>query len=151
MGFRAMKIKIDDLSGTEIVGLLREHLQGLAEVSVPESMHALDLDDLRQHDVTFWSVWHGNELAGCEALKELNATHAEIKSMRTAKVHLRNGVATMLLEHIVQEAKRRGYRKLSLETGANEAFKPARACTLNSGSEVARHSRITLKTRTAHL
>jgi len=120
-----MNIRIDDLMGPEIAELLSEHLQCTAKVSPPESRHALDLDGLRKPDITFWSVWEGLELAGCGALKELDAGHAEIKSMRTAKAHLRKGVATMLLQHIIKEAKRRGCRRLSLETGSMAYFEPA--------------------------
>ena len=122
-----MKIKTDDLTGSAIAKLLQEHLQNLSTLSPPESMHALNLDGLRQSDITFWSVWEGEELLGCGALKELDHQHAEIKSMRTAKAHLRKGVASALLQHIINEAKNRSYRRLSLETGAGEPFKPAHA------------------------
>jgi putative acetyltransferase len=120
-----LEVRIDDLSGPEIAELLTEHLRSLAEISPPESCHALNLDALRQPDVTFWSVWHGNDLAGCGALKELDAEHGEVKSMRTARAHLRKGVASVVLEEIIAEAKRRGYRKLSLETGSMHYFEPA--------------------------
>ncbi|MBI3716035.1 MAG: GNAT family N-acetyltransferase [Betaproteobacteria bacterium] len=120
-----MKIKTDDLSGPAIVKLLQAHLQSLSALSPPESMHALDLDALRQPEITFWSVWEGEELAGCGALKELDAQHGEIKSMRTVSAHLRKGVASRLLQHMIEEAKHRNYRRLSLETGARDAFEPA--------------------------
>lgn len=120
-----MLIKIDDLRGPEIAALLTEHLQAMAAVSPPESCHALDLEGLRQPNVTFWSAWDGNALMGCGALKQLDATHAELKSMRTATAHLRKGVAANLLRHILVEAKQRGYQKISLETGAMDYFKPA--------------------------
>jgi len=119
-------IKIDDLRGPEIAELLTEHLRSLAEVSPPESRHALNLDELRAPDVTFWSVWQGHELVGCGALKELDPQHGEIKSMRTATAHLRKGVASLLLQRLLSEAKRRAYRRLSLETGSMEYFEPAR-------------------------
>jgi putative acetyltransferase len=122
----SLKIKLDDLSGPAIVQLLRAHLQNLAAISPPESMHALDLNALRKPDITFWSVWEGQELAGCGALKELDRQHAEIKSMRTASAHLRKGVASALLEHMISEARLRQYRRLSLETGAQDNFEPAR-------------------------
>ena len=121
-----MKIKIDDLKGSEIHHLLQEHLQSMALHSPPESIHALDLEALRQPDITFWTVWKSGELLGCGALKELNSRHAEIKSMRTASQHLRKGVAQGLLTHILEEARWRGYRRISLETGSMEAFEPAR-------------------------
>jgi putative acetyltransferase len=120
-----MHIKVDDLSGPEIAALLAEHLQDMAETSPPESRHALDLDGLRRPEVTVWGVWHGTELIGCGALKELDAGHAEIKSMRTARAHLRKGVAAALLAHLIAEAKRRGYQRLSLETGSMAYFGPA--------------------------
>ena len=121
-----MEIKIDDLTGTEVVELLREHLQSMARHSPPESIHALDLEALRKPEITFWSVWEGSELAGCGALKELDAQHAEIKSMHTASSYRRKGVATRLLQHILDEAKRRCYLRISLETGSMDAFEPAR-------------------------
>jgi putative acetyltransferase len=122
-----MRIKIDDLRGAEIATLLAEHLECMAEVSPPESRHALDLDALRAPDITFWTVWDETELAGCGALKELGRDHGEIKSMRTATTYLRKGVATVVLRQIIGEARRRGYRRLSLETGAMPFFEPARA------------------------
>lgn len=85
-----------------------------------------NLEGLRRSEITFWSAWDGTELAGCGALKELDAHHGEIKSMRTASKYLRKGVATKVLQHIIAEAKRRGYRRLSLETGSMEYFEPAR-------------------------
>src|SRR6476646_10547967 len=100
-----MKIEIDDLSRPEIQALLNEHLQSMYELSPPESRHALDLEQLRQPDITFWTVWDGAELLGCGALKELSADHGEIKSMRTATPHRRKGVAAHVLTHILQEAQ----------------------------------------------
>jgi putative acetyltransferase len=121
-----MEIRIDDLSGPEIAALLTEHLECLAQVSPPESRHALDLEQLRQPGITFWTVWDGGQLAGCVALKEIDSRQGEVKSMRTAKTHRRQGVASMLLQHLIAAAKRRGYRRLSLETGAMPYFEPAR-------------------------
>ena len=120
-----MEIKIDDLNSHEVSQLLLEHLQSMRSISPPESVHALDVDGLRQPDVTFWTVWQNGELLGCGALKELDHEHGEIKSMRTAVRHLRKGVARHLLEHILDEARRRGYRRISLETGSQKEFEPA--------------------------
>lgn len=122
-----MDIRVDDLSGPEIARLLQEHLRSVALHSPPESVHALDIEALRKADITFWSVWQGEELLGCGALKELDPLHGEIKSMRTASLHLRKGVAARLLGHILEEAERRSYRRLSLETGSMDAFAPARS------------------------
>ena len=128
-----LEIKVDDLRGPAITEFLSQHLRCLAEVSPPESRHALNLDALRRPDITFWSVSAGCELVGCGALKELHATHGEVKSMRTAKAHLRKGIASMLLQQIISEAKRRSYRRLSLETGSMDFFEPARRLYLKFG------------------
>jgi putative acetyltransferase len=128
-----LNIKVDDLSGDEIQELLREHLRHMRQISPPESVHALDIEELRQPEITFWTVWENDELLGCGALKELDSRHAEIKSMRTSSRHLRKGVAGHLLKHIIEESKRRGYRRLSLETGAEDDFEPARRLYANSG------------------
>ena len=121
-----MLIRVDDLRGPEIHQLLLEHLQNMALHSPPESVHALDVQALRQPDITFWTGWDGTALLGCGALKQLDADHAEIKSMRTATAHLRKGVARQMLAHIVDEARCRHYQRLSLETGSAKAFEPAR-------------------------
>ena len=99
-------------------------------------MHALDLEALRAPNVTFWTGWQGEELLGCGALKELDPGHGEIKSMRTVTAHLRKGVAAKILDHIIKEAERRSYRRLSLETGSMDAFQPARALYASYGFEV---------------
>jgi putative acetyltransferase len=120
-----MEIKKDDLTGSEVAALIGEHLHSMTLHSPPESTHALNLEGLKKPEITFWSAWERDELVGCGALKELNAQHGEIKSMRTSSLHLRKGVAKRLLAHIIEEAKRRGYQRLSLETGSMEAFEPA--------------------------
>ncbi|MDF4197273.1 MULTISPECIES: GNAT family N-acetyltransferase [Bacillus] len=121
-----MHIKIDDLTERQVVSLVNEHLHSMTLMSPPESIHALGLEKLRGPDITFWSAWEGDELAGCGALKELDSQHGEIKSMRTAASHLRKGVAKQVLQHIIEEAEKRGYERLSLETGSMDSFKPAR-------------------------
>jgi len=128
-----MEIRLGGLDRPEVQQLLHEHLQTLAQHSPPGSMHALDLDSLRQPEITFWSVWGAGALMGCGALKELDSRHGEIKSMRTVARHLRQGVAARLLHHVLEEARRRGYRRLSLETGSMAAFAPARRLYAASG------------------
>lgn len=129
-------IRLDDLSGAAIQHLLLEHLRDMHAASPPESVHALDLAGLRRPEVSLWSAWSGAELMGCGALKQLNAQHGEIKSMRTAQAWRRCGVAQALLTHIVQEARRRGYRRLSLETGTQPVFAAARRLYENFGFAV---------------
>jgi putative acetyltransferase len=131
-----MKIIIDDLLGPEIAEFLQDHIREMKSVSPPESKHALDLDGLRRPEVTFWTVWDNDELVGCGALKELDAQHAEIKSMRMRASHKQRGVASMLLDHIIEVAKARRYRRLSLETGAKPFFEPARRLYAKFGFEI---------------
>jgi putative acetyltransferase len=95
--------------------------------SPPESVHALDIDKLRDPRITFWTIWDGDALAGCIALKALSATHGEIKSMRTPRNLRGRGAAKALLHHLLDEAHARGYTRVSLETGSQEYFAPARA------------------------
>ena len=128
-----MQIKRDDLSGPEIRELLQEHLANMYLHSPPESVHALPIEGLRKPEITFWTVWENGELLGCGALKELDSQHGEIKSMRTAARHLRKGVAQALLLYITGEAARRGYCRLSLETGSMQAFEPARQLYARGG------------------
>jgi putative acetyltransferase len=124
---------VDNLQGPEIIALLEENLAEMRSVSPPESVHALDLHGLRRPDITFWTVWLGAELAGCGALKELGRDHGEIKSMRTAHRHKRKGVAAGMLRHILEVAAQRGYRRLSLETGSQPHFAPARSLYASFG------------------
>jgi putative acetyltransferase len=121
-----MKIRIDDLRGPEIALLLEEHLAGMRASSPACSVHALDIDALRKSEITFWTAWENGELLGCGALKELNAEHAEVKSMRTSSKHLRKKVASNVLQALIDTALKRGYKKLSLETGSQQVFMPAR-------------------------
>jgi putative acetyltransferase len=128
-----MEIRVDDLRGPEIASLVQEHLRNMLQNSPPSSVHALPLDALRAPDVTFWSAWQDGELLGCGALKQLDPSHGEIKSMRTVSQHLRKGVASGLLAHILQEARLRAYHRISLETGSSEAFAPARTLYARQG------------------
>lgn len=122
-----MKIVVDDLAGPKIAAFLDEHVRELRSITPLESKHALDLDGLRAPGITFWSVLDGDALVGCGATKSLDAGHAELKSMRTAPARKRSGVASLLLSHIVAEARGMGFTRLSLETGSDEFFRPARS------------------------
>ena len=125
----------DDLSGADIRALLEQHFAGMLANSPAGSCHFLDFDGLRAGDVTFWSIHRGDALAGCGALKMLDAAHGEIKSMRTHDAFLRQGVAALMLDHIIGEARGRGVRRLSLETGSSPAFEPALALYRRYGFE----------------
>ena len=120
-----MHIRLDDPARTDVVALLEEHLRDMYNLSPPESVHALDVSRLKSPDVSFWTVRDREALLGCGALKELDPLHGEVKSMRTPTSLRRRGAGRAVLTHIVQEARARGYRRLSLETGSMEAFAPA--------------------------
>ncbi len=121
-----LNIVLDDLTGDAIARFLEEHLEDMKDTSPPESIHALDLEELRQPDITFWSVYDSNQLVGCGALKKLSADHGEIKSMRTSTNHRGKGIASALLQHIIDSAVDTGYSRISLETGSMAFFDPAR-------------------------
>ena len=126
-------IKTDDLTSPEIAELLADHLREMNQHSPPESVHALDLEKLRQPDITFWSIWDEGDLVGCGALKELDESHAEIKSMRTDPKYRGQGAGKLMLGHILDEAKKRSYQRLSLETGSMAASEPARRLYASHG------------------
>ncbi len=128
-----MKIIIDDLRGAQIAALLQEHIDHMQSISPPESCHALDLDALRQPGVTFWTAWDSDTLMGCGALKKIDANHAEVKSMRTAKPYHRKGVAQAILTTVINGARDQGFKQLSLETGQQPEFAPARAMYEKNG------------------
>jgi len=120
-------IRQDDLSGDATRALLALHLSGMHENTPAGHVFALDLSGLQAANVTVWSAWDGDAIAGIGALKELSDGTAEVKSMRAHPAHLRKGVGAALLEHIVGAARSRGVRRLSLETGRGPAFEPALA------------------------
>ena len=128
-----MEIRLDDLSGPEIAAFLDEHIEEMRAVTPPESIHARDLAGLRHQAVTVWTAWDGGELVGCGAIMELDAAHAELKSMRTGVRWRGKGVASTLLAHLLREARRRGFRRVSLETGSMAHFEPARRFYLKHG------------------
>lgn len=111
-----VNIQPDNLTSPEVHLLLQQHLQSMALHSPPESIHALDVDALLQPGIRFWTAWENDVLLGCGALREIDTQHAEIKSMRTSSAPLRKGVANALLAHIIAQAKRLRYQRLSLET-----------------------------------
>jgi len=126
-------IAVEDPSGPEVAAFLGEHLADMHATSPPESVHALDVEALRGELVTFWTVRDGSVLLGCGALKEIATSHGEIKSMRTTAAARGRGVGAAMLAHIVATAQERGYARLSLETGTQEYFAPARRLYLRHG------------------
>ncbi|WP_420393836.1 GNAT family N-acetyltransferase [Acuticoccus sp.] len=123
-----MRIIVDDLSGPQIAGLLMAHAQLMEAITPRERFcHYLPLDGLRRPDVTVWSAWDDDTLVGCGALRALGDGHGEIKSMHTLKARRGGGVGTAILATILAEARGRGYRRVSLETGDWDEFRAVRA------------------------
>ena len=107
----------------------------MVRITPPQSVNALDIDALRAAEITFYSAWQNDLLVGCGALKALRENSGEIKSMRTVRAYRSQGVAAQILEHLIDEALRRGYIALRLETGAMPAFANARALYSRYGFE----------------
>ncbi|ACR31355.1 GNAT family N-acetyltransferase [Burkholderia glumae] len=120
-----MIIKPGDFEHPQVQDLLSLHLQGMHANSPPDSVSALDLSGLRRPDIAFFTAWEDDSLLGCGALRQLSPTRGEIKSMRTYPAHLRRGVASRLLTHLLGLARERGYTRVSLETGSGDAFEAA--------------------------
>jgi putative acetyltransferase len=129
-------IALGDLTDARVLQLLEDHLADMHATSPAESVHALDVSGLAHPRVTFWTLQEGDEVLGCVALKQLEPTHGELKSMRTSAEHRGRGLGRLLLDHVIAEARRRGYRRLSLETGSHEFFAPARTLYARNGFEV---------------
>lgn len=128
-----MRIETDDLTRAPVLALIEEHLRNMYELSPPDTVFAFDASKLRAPGVTFWTAWREEELLGCAALKELSPTEGEVKSMRTPAARRRTGAGRALLEHLLREARSRGYRTLYLETGNHPAFHPAHALYRSAG------------------
>lgn len=121
-----LDVREDDLTGPDVIALLEQHLADMHSHTPAESVHALDVEQLQGAGMTFFVAWAGDQVAGCGALKQLDATHAEIKSMRVADDFRGQGVGHVVLLHLLDAARARGCTRVSLETGTNEPFVPAR-------------------------
>lgn len=130
-----MELKEGQLHTDQVRALLQDHLNNMAKHSPEESRHALDLSGLQHEDIRFWSLWQGEQVAGCGAIKSLSKDHCEIKSMKTSTNFTRRGVAARILQHIIDYSKAQNVKRLSLETGSMEAFEPAHQLYLKFGFE----------------
>ena len=126
-------ISLGDLADERVTRLLTDHLTDMFATSPSESVHALDVSGLAVPEVTFWTIVEHDAILGCVALKELDAEHGELKSMRTDAAARGRGLGARLLEHVLAESARRGYRRVSLETGTQEFFRPARTLYVKYG------------------
>jgi putative acetyltransferase len=128
-----MEIRPGDFSDPQVLDLLAIHLAGMHANSPPGTCHVLDLSGLQTPEISFWTAWRDDDLLGCGAIKELDARTGELKSMRTADAHLRQGVAAALLDQLIGIARERGYTRLCLETGTGDAFEAALALYRRGG------------------
>lgn len=125
----ALDASIDD----DVVAFLEEHLADMRSVSPPESVHALDVAALRGPGMRLWVLRDGDAVLGTVALATLEAGHVELKSMRVSGARRGAGLGAALLRHAVDEAVAAGATRMSLETGTEPYFAPARALYLRSG------------------
>lgn len=126
----------DDPAAADVQLLLQQHLDFANTHSAPEDVHALDVTGLQIPQITFVSVREAGVLLGVGAIRELDLTHGELKSMHTAAQARGRGVARAILMHLLDLARSRGYTRVSLETGSMDAFIPARTMYASVGFEV---------------
>ncbi|HRX36214.1 MAG TPA: GNAT family N-acetyltransferase [Aestuariivirga sp.] len=128
-----MDIRLGNLDDARIVSLLRYHFDKCHEVTPPGSAHVFDISRLKATDVDFFAAWDGDTLLGIGAVKYLDSTHGEVKSMHTSEAARRRGIGSTILKHIVEAARAKGIRRLSLETGSFGYFEPARTLYRSHG------------------
>lgn len=128
-----LRIGVDDPRAADVTALLEAHLAFAREVTPPEDIHALDIDGLLDPLVTLFSARADGELFGVGALRRLDGTHAELKSMHTHQAARGKGVGRAMVEHLLGFAADLGYRRVSLETGTMDAFAPSRALYASAG------------------
>lgn len=129
-------LKKGDLDDPRIIALIRYHVEMGRANTQEGSAHALDVSGLKTADIDFWAIWDGETLLGIGALKRLDTTHGEVKSMHTTKEARRRGVGSMMLSHIIATARGYGLTRLSLETGSWDYFRPAWALYERHGFSV---------------
>ena len=126
MFLRIMKSIENNFDEPQVNELLTKHFIELRSVSPPGSTHVLDIPGLKDPTIRFWSLWDGDNLVGCGALKLLEKEHGEFKSIRVANKFRKNGMGQKIISHLIDQAKQIGIKKLSIETGSGEFFTPAR-------------------------
>ena len=127
------EFSIDDPRADDVRELLARHLAFARSQTPPDDAHALDVEDLTGADITFFSYRRDGELLAVGALKELDASHAEVKSMHTVEPARGRGIGRAMVDHLVGVARERGFRRVSLETGSMAAFAPARSLYASAG------------------
>jgi putative acetyltransferase len=130
-----IEIRPDRSVSPQVLPLLQRHLDLMHASSPPESVHALDPAALDTPDVAFYTLREGDLVLGMGAIKRIDGNHAEIKSMHVVAEARGRGLARVMLDHLLVQAAALGYRQLSLETGVEPVFAPARALYVGAGFE----------------
>ena len=110
----------------EVHKLLTKHFIELRAASPKGSTHVLDIPGLKVDSIKFWSLWENGKLVGCGALKILDIDHGEFKSIRVHDDFRKKGYGTKIIENLINKARGLNIKRLSIETGAGQFFKPAR-------------------------
>lgn len=121
-----MQFVLGVVTNASVVKMLEQHLEDMYATSPAESVHALDLSELKQDDIRFWTLWESDRLCGCGAIKRLSSNHGELKSMRVANYYRQRGMGAKILHNLQADAAQIGITRLSLETGSMGFFLPAR-------------------------
>ena len=121
-----MKSIEGNFDNSEVNELLLYHFKELRSVSPQGSTHVLDIPGLKDPSIKFWSIWEDSKLVGCGAIKLFDQKHGEFKSIRVTNEFRKKGYGEKILKHLLIKAKNLNLRKLSIETGSGEFFKPAR-------------------------
>ena len=132
----SVQILSANLDITEFAALVDTHAELMLSLSPPGSCHFLLMEGLRDPAVTVWEMRDGDELVGCVGLKELSTTHGEVKSMHTLSAKRGAGLGRKMLDHVLNQAKARGYQRLSLETGSMDGFLPSRTLYQSCGFKI---------------
>ena len=128
-----MKSIEGNFNNPKVNELLTKHFIELRSVSPAGSAHVLDISGLKDQSIKFWSFWENDELIGCGALKFLDKIHGEFKSIRVVDKFRKKGVGEKIFKHLIEEAKKLGIKKISIETGSGKFFEPARKLFVNFG------------------
>ena len=128
-----MKSIEGNFNNPKVNELLTKHFIELRSVSPAGSTHVLDITGLKDQSIKFWSLWDNDELIGCGALKFLDKIHGEFKSIRVVDKFRKKGAGEKIFNHLIEEAKKLGIKKLSIETGSGKFFEPARKLFINFG------------------
>jgi putative acetyltransferase len=129
----ALVIAVDDPRADDVRLVLERHLSFAHEQTPVEYVHALDVESLLDPAITFYSARRDGRVLGVGAIKQLDPSHAELKSMHTIAEERGQGVARALLDHLLSVATKRGATRVSLETGTTDAFEPARRLYRSAG------------------